>query len=66
MYIKKQNDKEPYQVIITEKEMKEAFRNPVTYELFRQALISQIMDIYYQSRCIRYEVEENEEDNHYI
>ena len=52
MYVKKQTDKDPYQIIITDKELKEAFRNPVTYELFRQALLSQVMSIYYQSRAI--------------
>lgn len=52
MYVKKQTDKDPYQIIITDKELKEAFRNPVTYELFRQALLSQIMSIYFQSRGI--------------
>lgn len=50
MYVKKTSDREPYQVIFTEKELKEAFKNPVSYELFRQALISQVLGIYYQSR----------------
>lgn len=46
MYVKKTSDREPYQIIFTEKELKEAFRNPVTYEMFKQALISQILGIY--------------------
>lgn len=50
MYVKKQSDNEPYQIIINEKEMKEAFRNPVSYELFRQALMSQLLEIYYKSK----------------
>ena len=50
MYIKKQTYKDPYQIIITDKEIKEAFRNPVSYELFRQALMSQLIEIYYQSK----------------
>ena len=52
MYVKRQTDKDPYQIIITEKELKEAFSNPVNYEMFKQALTSQIMNIYYQSRAI--------------
>ena len=60
MYVKQTNDREPYQIIITKKEMKEAFSNPVAYELFRQALISQIMNIYYQSREITYTEADND------
>lgn len=60
MYVKKQNDREPYQIVITEKEIKEAFRNPISYELFRQALMSQIIDVYYQSRDLHtYDVEDD-------
>ena len=60
MYVKKANDREPYQIILTEKEIKESFRNPVTYELFKQALISQILDIYYQSRDLHtYDAEDD-------
>lgn len=43
MYIKQTSDKDPYMVVITKEEMKEAFRSPVSYELFRQAIMSQIL-----------------------
>ena len=59
MYIKKQTDRDPYQIIFTDKEIKEAFRNPVSYELFKQALISQIISIYYQARDLHTEVEDD-------
>ena len=63
MYIKKLTDRDPYQIIITDKEVKEAFRNPVSYELFRQALMSQIISIYYQSRDLHtYDIEEADND----
>lgn len=59
MYVKKQTDRDPYQIIFTDKEIKEAFRNPVSYELFRQALMSQIISIYYQLRDLyKYDIEE--------
>ena len=63
MYVKKTSDREPYQVIFTEKELKEAFKSPVTYELFKQALISQILGIYYQAReNHKYDILEDEEN----
>lgn len=46
MYIKQTNDNEPYIIVITKEEMKEAFKNPVSYELFRQTLISLVIMIY--------------------
>lgn len=46
MYIKQQNENDPYVIVISKAEMKEAFRNPVSYELFKQALISKIIMIY--------------------
>ena len=46
MYIKQQNENDPYVIVISKAEMKEAFRNPVSYELFKQTLISKIIMIY--------------------
>ena len=46
MYIKQDNEYDPYVIIISKAEMKEAFRNPVSYELFKQALISKILMVY--------------------
>lgn len=46
MYIKQQTENDPYIIVISKAEMKEAFRNPVSYELFKQALISKILMIY--------------------
>lgn len=60
MYVKKENDREPYKIIITAEEMKEAFRNPISNEIFREALISKLMDIYFQSRGITYTEADNE------
>lgn len=60
MYVKRNTDKDPYQIIVTEKEVKEAFRNPVNYEMFRQALTSQIMHIYYQSRAVYMDCKEDD------
>ena len=63
MYVKKTSDREPYQVIVTKKELKEAFKNRVSYELFRQALISQVLVIDYQSReNHKYDILEDEEN----
>lgn len=50
MYVKKQTDRDPYQIIFTDKEIKEAFRNPVSYELFRQALMSLLLEICFKSK----------------
>ena len=46
MYIKQTKADEPYNIIITKEEMKEAFRNPVSYEMFKQALITHILLAY--------------------
>lgn len=63
MYVKKPSHTEPYQVIFTEKELKEAFKSPITFELFKQALISQILGIYYQARENHiYDILEDEEN----
>ena len=46
MYTKQQTTKDPYTIIITKEEIMEAFRSPETYELFKQALTSQILLAY--------------------
>ena len=50
MHIRQQTPKDPYTIVITKEEMKEAFRSPVSYELFRQTLLSQILMVHLKEK----------------
>ena len=43
MYIRQTTDKDPYVIVVTKEELKEAFRSPISYELFRQAIMSELI-----------------------
>ena len=44
MYIKQTTKDDPYVIVVTKEEMKEAFKSPVSYELFRQAIMSLLIE----------------------
>lgn len=50
MYIKQTTKDDPYVVVVTKEEMKEAFKSPESYELFRLAIMSLLIEINIKAR----------------